>query len=78
MPNKKRVHELAKDLGLNSKDMITKLADIGIEVGSHMSTLEKDDLEKALQTYGRRADGKKPEGRKPEGRKPEGRKPEGR
>lgn len=41
---KKRVHELAKELNIESKDIINKLTDMGIAVKSHMSTLEDSDI----------------------------------
>jgi len=77
MPNKKRVHELAKELNLGSKEMITKLASIGIEVGSHMSTLENSEVEKAMKWFVKKPEGQKPEGQKPQGQKPQGQKPQG-
>lgn len=43
---KKRVYELAKDLGIDSKDLISRLERLGIAVKSHSSTLEDTDLEK--------------------------------
>ncbi len=39
---KLRVYELAKELGLESKAVINWLANMGIEVKNHMSTLEDD------------------------------------
>lgn len=44
--SKKRVYELAKDLGLENKDLISRLEKIGIAVKSHSSTLEDGDLER--------------------------------
>ena len=44
--SKKRVYELAKDLGLENKELIARLEKIGIAVRSHSSTLEDDDLER--------------------------------
>lgn len=41
-----RVHELAKELGLSSKEAIAKLASIGVEVKSHSSTVEEDVAER--------------------------------
>ncbi|NPV25970.1 MAG: translation initiation factor IF-2 [Firmicutes bacterium] len=35
-----RVHELAKELGVNSKELINKLQELGIPIKNHMSTLE--------------------------------------
>ncbi|PJC72876.1 MAG: translation initiation factor IF-2, partial [Syntrophobacterales bacterium CG_4_8_14_3_um_filter_58_8] len=43
---KKRVYELAKDLGLENKELISRLGKIGIAVKSHSSTLEDGDLER--------------------------------
>jgi translation initiation factor IF-2 len=37
-----RVHQLAKELGLSSKEAIEKLAQVGVEVKSHSSTVEDD------------------------------------
>lgn len=42
---KVRVYELAKDLGLENKELLTKLADAGIEVASHASSLSDEDLQ---------------------------------
>ena len=43
---KKRVHELAKEMGLENKELISRLEKIGIAVKSHSSTLEDGDLER--------------------------------
>lgn len=43
---KKRVHELAKELNLESKEIIQKATELGINVKSHMSTLEAAQVEK--------------------------------
>jgi len=43
---KKRVYELAKEMGLENKELITRLEKIGIAVKSHSSTLEDGDLER--------------------------------
>jgi len=43
---KKRVYELAKELGLENKDLITHLERIGITVKSHSSTLEDAEVER--------------------------------
>jgi translation initiation factor IF-2 len=44
--SKKRVYELAKDLGLENKELISRLEKIGIAVKSHSSTLEESDMER--------------------------------
>ncbi|HPD56619.1 MAG TPA: translation initiation factor IF-2 [Smithellaceae bacterium] len=43
---KKRVHELAKELNLENKDLIARLEKMGITVKSHSSTLEDSEVEK--------------------------------
>lgn len=42
---KKRVHELARELNIESKVLIKKAAEVGISLKSHMSTLESEQLE---------------------------------
>ena len=57
-----RVHEVAMDLGLASKDVINALAQIGIEAKSHMSMLEEDTVTAVLeQLTGSSEDKQKPE-----------------
>lgn len=48
---KKRVHELAKELNIESKEIISKLNDMGVAVKSHMSTLEDSDIGRLLKIY---------------------------
>ena len=43
---KKRVHELAKELNMENKDLIARLEKIGITVKSHSSSLEDSEVEK--------------------------------
>ncbi|HUH65716.1 MAG TPA: translation initiation factor IF-2 [Syntrophales bacterium] len=43
---KKRVYELAKELGIDSKELISRLEKFGIAVKSHSSTIEDTDVEK--------------------------------
>jgi translation initiation factor IF-2 len=46
---KKRVHELAKELGLENKDLIVHLERLGITVKSHASTLEDNEIERVKE-----------------------------
>ncbi len=48
---KKRVHELAKELNIESKDMLHQLNQMGITVKSHMSTLEDNEIDKIRNFY---------------------------
>lgn len=47
-----RVHELAKELGVSSKDLLAKLHDAGIVVKSHMSSVEEAAVELMREEYG--------------------------
>ncbi|MDA0323347.1 MAG: translation initiation factor IF-2 [Verrucomicrobia bacterium] len=53
-----RVHELAKELAISSKELIAKLHDLGIEVKNHMSSIDSDVAERFR---GNAAPGIKPE-----------------
>ena len=59
---KKRVHEIAKELKIESKEIIKKLSDEGINVKSHMSTLTDRDVEWLMKQFGREP--ARPEGRR--------------
>ncbi|KAF1084569.1 Translation initiation factor IF-2 [Sporotomaculum syntrophicum] len=48
---KKRVHELAKELNIESKDMLNQLNKMGITVKSHMSTLEDNEIVRIKNHY---------------------------
>jgi translation initiation factor IF-2 len=39
-----RVHELAKELGIPSKEMVVTLQNLGLDVKNHMSTVEDSRL----------------------------------
>lgn len=43
---KMKVYELAKELGMQSKDLVEKLIDLKYDVKSHMSILDETDIEK--------------------------------
>ena len=49
---KTRVHELAKELGLNSKDLLDKIIAMGIDAKSHMAALEDSDVETIRKKLG--------------------------
>jgi len=48
---KKRVHELAKELDIESKDLINRASGLGIDAKSHMSTLEDDEVTRIRGAY---------------------------
>ena len=43
---KVRVYELAKKLGIENKELLAKLAEAGVDVASHASSLSDEDLQK--------------------------------
>jgi len=50
-----RIHELAKSLGKDSKEIIEILKKDGIEVKSHMSSVEESDAEKVRSRFSKKA-----------------------
>ncbi|MFZ5597901.1 MAG: translation initiation factor IF-2 [Bacillota bacterium] len=48
---KKRVHELAKELNIESKDIIRGMSQLGVNLKSHMSTMEDGEIELYLKNY---------------------------
>lgn len=49
--SKIRVYEIAKKLNISSKELIKRLVDFGIEVHSHMSSLEDDEAQLIIDYY---------------------------
>ncbi len=47
---KLKVYELAKEMNLSNTEMLKKLKEVGIEVKSHLSTLEESEIEKVKGT----------------------------
>ena len=47
-----RVHELAKELNLNSKVLIPELIGMGLDVKSHMSSLSEEQAEAVRNKFG--------------------------
>ncbi len=46
-----RVHELAKELNMNNKDLIDRIVKLGIQVKNHMSTLTDSAVQKIRQQF---------------------------
>ena len=53
----KRVHEIAKELGLNSKEVIGRLHEAGVEVKSHSSSVEDPVYERVFGAGASQANG---------------------
>lgn len=50
--DKIKVHELAKKLNVNSKEVIEKAETLGIKVKSHLSTITNEEAEKITKSMG--------------------------
>ncbi|GFN36452.1 translation initiation factor IF-2 [Tepidimicrobium xylanilyticum] len=46
-----RVYELAKELGMTSKDLMQKLKDLDINISSHMSSIENEEAEMIKELF---------------------------
>ena len=51
--DKIKVHELAKKLKVNSKEVIEKASKLGIELKSHLSTITQEEAEKITKSMGK-------------------------
>jgi len=49
--SKIRVYELAKELGIDNKDLITRLEKLGIAVKAHSSSLEEADVQRVRKEF---------------------------
>jgi translation initiation factor IF-2 len=58
--SKTRVYEYAKKYNISSKDVITKLKEMNIEVSNHMATIEEADIVKLDAIYNKK-EGKEPQ-----------------
>ena len=47
----KRVHALAKELNVTSKELIERINSLNIEVKNHMSTLNAEEERKVVNSY---------------------------
>ncbi|GKU82514.1 translation initiation factor IF-2 [Niallia sp. NCCP-28] len=53
--SKMRVYEYAKKFNISSKDVITQLKDMNVEVSNHMTTLEEDAVKQLDKVYNKSA-----------------------
>ena len=49
---KMKIHELAKQVGKTSKEIIAIAQELGIQVKSHLSSIEEDDAKKIEDKIG--------------------------
>jgi translation initiation factor IF-2 len=69
-----RVYELAKQLGMENRDLIPELKRLGIAVASHSSALDEEAVQKTLSKLAPKAKAALKSAGKPDGSKPEGKK----
>ena len=53
---KLKIHEIAKELGVGSKEVIAKAKELGIEVTSHLSSVEEEIVNKIRNAFGAKAE----------------------
>lgn len=58
---KKRIYEIAKDLGIDNKDVVNKAKDLGFDVKNHMSSLEDSQVNQLKGSFHNPAPAKKQE-----------------
>lgn len=46
--SKKRVYEIAKDLGVSNKEMVERVLALGVNIKNHMSTIDDDVIDRLL------------------------------
>ena len=61
-----KVHELAKKLNMQSKELVEKLIELKYDVKSHLSIIEEEDVEKIIKKLGGGLDTSKKETQKKE------------
>mgnify|MGYP003292632428 CR=1 FL=1 len=68
---KQKIHELAKELNKQSKDIVDYLVKNGVEVKSHMSSIEDAQIEMVKKAFGAKTESAKAEAPKAEEQKEE-------
>ena len=53
MGNKIKIHEIAKKIGVSSKEVLEKAHSLGIEASSHLSGVEDDEAKRIEESFGK-------------------------
>ncbi len=69
---KTRIHELAKELEMNSKDLLARLHQMGLTAKNHMSTLEEEEVRRVKEIFGKKDLAKSPKETHKESKKNQG------
>jgi hypothetical protein len=49
-----RIYELSKKININNKEILAKLAEMGIQAKSHMSNIDKDTTKKLTDIFAKK------------------------
>ena len=49
--SKMKVHELAKKIGISSKEAVERAKELGIDIKNHLSILEENDVKKLEESF---------------------------
>ena len=49
--SKIKIHEIAKKIGVASKEVLARANEIGISVSSHLSSVEENDATKIIEAF---------------------------
>ena len=61
-----KIYELAKELNLTSKDVMEKAKELGMEVKTHMSSIEENEAKKIKEQYSKKEEKKEKQAKKEE------------
>ena len=59
--SKIKIHEIAKKIGVVSKEVVEKANEIGINVSSHLSSVEENEAKKIIEAFENKTEKKKVE-----------------
>ena len=57
--SKKRLYEIAKELGKESKEVVTRAKELGFDVKSHASSVDTDVAEKLIKSFATKRNSRK-------------------
>ena len=49
--SKKRLYEIAKELGKESKEVVTRAKELGLDIKSHASSVDTEAAEKLIKSF---------------------------
>ncbi|HFU4006757.1 TPA: translation initiation factor IF-2 N-terminal domain-containing protein, partial [Streptococcus suis] len=58
--SKKRLNEIARELGVSSKEVVAKAQELGFEVKSHASSVDEASAKRLADSFNQKAEAPKP------------------